>query len=60
MKLAGFVGCPVDSCLEIMNHADYVSPVKGGQGAVQDIIEYLLHETGEWKKIISVIYGIGT
>ena len=60
MQLAGFVGCPADSCSEVLSHADYVSPVKGGRGAVRDTIEYLLRETGEWDKIISVIYGMGT
>ncbi len=60
MQLAGFVGCPADSCAEIIGRADYVSPIKGGQGAVRDIIEHLLHESGEWESIISVIYGIGT
>ena len=59
MSLAGFIGCPADSCAEIINIADYVSNVKGGQGAVRDIIEHLLRESGEWKQIISEVYGIG-
>lgn len=59
MKLAGFIGCPADSCEEIIEIADYVSPVKGGQGAVRDIIEYLLRESGQWDIAISEVYGIG-
>lgn len=59
MKLAGFVGCPADSCAEILEIADYVSPIKGGQGAVRDIIEYVLREYGEWEMAIAEVYGIG-
>lgn len=59
MRLAGFIGCPTDSCKEIKEVADYVSPIKGGYGAVRDIIEYILEESGEWKEAISEVYGVG-
>lgn len=59
MKLAGFVGCPSDSCPEILAIADYISPVKGGAGAVRDIIEYMLRESEEWDKAVSEVYNIG-
>lgn len=59
MGLAGFVGCPVDSCPEIKERADYISPVKGGHGAVRDIVEHLLRESGEWEKIVLEIYRVG-
>ncbi len=59
MSLAGFAGCPADACKEIKEVADYVSDVKGGQGAVRDIIAWLLKERGEWEKVISRIYGAG-
>lgn len=59
MSLCGFVGCPADACEEIRNRADYISGVKGGYGAVRDIVSYLLKERGEWKEIISEVYGMG-
>ena len=59
MKLVGFVGCPADSCKEVKEIADYVSMVKGGDGAVRDIIEHILEESGEWEDAISEVYGIG-
>lgn len=59
MKISGFVGCPSDSCIEVREIADYVSNVKGGYGAVRDIIEYLLREYGEWDRAVSEVYGIG-
>ena len=59
MQLAGFVACPADSCYEIVKISDYASPVKGGYGAVRDVIEQILHESGEWDEAVSNIYGIG-
>lgn len=59
MQLAGFVGCPADSCSEVIAVADYVSPVKGGYGAVRDIMEHMLRKSGEWEQIISKVYGTG-
>lgn len=59
MKLAGFSGCPADACEEIKEVCDYVSYVKGGQGAVRDIISFLLKQRGEWENAISKVYGFG-
>lgn len=59
MKIAGFAGCPEDACEEIKEVCDYVSPVKGGQGAVRDIISYLLKQRGEWQVAISNVYEMG-
>ena len=59
MFLCSFVGCPADACEEVKERADYVSGIKGGYGAVRDIISYLLKERGEWKEAISKAYGIG-
>lgn len=59
MMLCGFVGCPADSCDEIKEIADYVSPVKGGCGAVRDVISYLLKQRGEWKQAIADVFGAG-
>ena len=59
MSLCSFVGCPADACEEVKERADYVSEIKGGYGAVRDIISYLLKERGEWKEAISKAYGIG-
>lgn len=56
MGLAGFVGCPADSCREVKERADYVSTVKGGQGAFRDVMEHILRENGEWFDAISNVY----
>lgn len=59
MKLCGFVGCPADACEEVKTQADYISGIKGGYGAVRDIISVLLKGRGEWEKVIAEIYGAG-
>ena len=59
MQKAGFAGCPEDACEEIKEICDYVSGVKGGYGAVRDIISHLLKERGEWESAIFKVYGFG-
>ena len=59
MKLCGFVGCPADACEEVKAYADYVAQVKGGSGAVRDVICALLKERGQWEDAVSALYGIG-
>lgn len=59
MKKSGFAGCPEDACEEVKAICDYVSHVKGGQGAVRDIISYLLKQRGQWEQAIENVYGIG-
>lgn len=59
MRLVGYVGCPQDSCSEIKELANYISPIKGGYGVVRDVIEHMLRESGEWTEAISNVYGIG-
>ena len=59
MSLVGYIGCPADSCLEIRKIADYISPIKGGQGAVRDIIEQMLRESDEWDKAVADVYNFG-
>lgn len=59
MELVGFIGCPADSCEEIKKIADYVSKVNGGKGAVRDVIEYILKESGDWTQAVSKAYEVG-
>lgn len=59
MSLAGFVGCPQDACEEIKSIADYISPIKGGYGAVRDIICHVLKKQGQWENAYKKAYHIG-
>ena len=57
MKLAGFIGCPSDACIEVKRLSNYISSISGGYGAVRDIIEYTLREKGVWEQSIRSLYG---
>ena len=59
MMLCGFVGCPQDACEEVKEIADYISDVKGGYGAVRDIVSFLLKQRGEWENSIKEVFGVG-
>lgn len=48
MKEAGLSACPADAAEEIKSVADYISPLKGGEGCVRDIIEQTLKVQGKW------------
>lgn len=49
MRRVGFPVCPADACPEIRQLAQYISPVKGGYGAVRDVVERTLKIAGKWK-----------
>lgn len=38
----GIIGCPADAVERVKAKADYVTPHKGGDGAVRDFIEWLI------------------
>jgi hypothetical protein len=48
-----------DAVSEIRDLADYVSPFAGGCGAVRDIIERAMRQTGRWDEVLA-LYGIKT
>jgi len=48
IKLAGLATCPSDAVEEIKAVCDYISPKKGGDGCVRDIIEKVLKIRGDW------------
>ena len=41
--------CPADACMEIKQIATYISPVKGGEGCVRDVIEKVLKLNHDWE-----------
>ena len=59
MRLCAFVGCPVDACEEVKALSDFVSQIKGGYGAVRDVISAMLKKRGEWEQIAAELYGAG-
>jgi len=49
MRRVGLPACPSDAAHEILEIAQYVSPIKGGQGCARDVIEKVLSLNGVWK-----------
>ena len=48
MKLVGIATCPLDAVDEIKQIAHYISPKKGGDSAVRDVIEKVLKVQKNW------------
>lgn len=48
MKLSGISTCPKNAVAEVKLISDYISPVKGGKGAVRDIIEQVMNIQNTW------------
>jgi 3-deoxy-D-manno-octulosonate 8-phosphate phosphatase (KDO 8-P phosphatase) len=48
MQMVGIATCPVDAVDEIKQISQYISPKKGGEAAVRDVIEKVLKVQGNW------------
>jgi 3-deoxy-D-manno-octulosonate 8-phosphate phosphatase (KDO 8-P phosphatase) len=48
MSRVGVAACPNDAAVEIKALSIYVSPKKGGEGCVRDIIEQILRAQNKW------------
>lgn len=48
MEIAGLSCCPADAARDVLDKADYISTVKGGEGCVRDILEKLMRVQGKW------------
>ena len=49
MKIIGLPTCPKDAVPEIQNVSLYVSPKKGGNGCVRDVIEQVMKVQDKWE-----------
>ncbi len=54
LKSAGVACCPADAVAEIKSASHYISPVKGGEGCVRDVIEKVMKLRGDWHNDTSV------
>jgi 3-deoxy-D-manno-octulosonate 8-phosphate phosphatase (KDO 8-P phosphatase) len=48
MRHAGFGAAVANAVDEVKKASDYVTARRGGQGAVREVIEYILKKTGKW------------
>ena len=49
MEKCGLATCPSDAAIEVKRVAKFISPYKGGQGCIRDIIEQVLKVHGKWQ-----------
>ncbi len=54
MQNVGLPCCPNDAVNEIINLSHYISPLKGGDGCVRDVIEKVMKLHGKWLNHLSV------
>lgn len=52
VKRAGFGVAVADAVDELKSHAHYVTSRAGGDGAVREVIEYILKNTGKWSELM--------
>lgn len=48
MQMTGIACCPADAVAEVRDISQYISPIKGGEGCVRDIIEKVLKLNAHW------------
>ena len=48
MEAVGLPCCPADAATEILRVSRYISPVRGGEGCVRDVIEKVLKLNDHW------------
>lgn len=48
MQYCGLACCPADAVAEIKTISKYISPLKGGEGCVRDVIEKVMKLQGKW------------
>jgi 3-deoxy-D-manno-octulosonate 8-phosphate phosphatase (KDO 8-P phosphatase) len=53
-QLAGVACCPADAVPEIREQSKYISPYRGGEGCVRDVIEKVLKLRGDWSEDITI------
>lgn len=48
MKKVAVAACPKDAAPEVVNIANYVSGIMGGEGCARDVIEKVMRVQGKW------------
>ncbi len=48
LKTVGVPVCPSDACIDVKEVCRYISPFKGGECCVRDVVEQVLRSKDEW------------
>jgi len=54
MQSVGFAVCPADAIEDVKAISHYISPFKGGRGAVRDVLEKVLRLQNKWNQDTAV------
>lgn len=52
IRYVGFGVAVANAVDEVKRYADYVTSKRGGSGAVREVIEYILKNTGKWQELM--------
>jgi 3-deoxy-D-manno-octulosonate 8-phosphate phosphatase (KDO 8-P phosphatase) len=52
MRCAGFSAAVANAVEQVKANADYITKRKGGNGAVREVIEYILKKKGKWQELL--------
>ena len=52
MRYVGFGVAVANAVDEVKQHADFITTRRGGNGAVREVIEYVLKNTGRWPELM--------
>ena len=52
IRRVGFSAAVANAVDEVKHAADYVTKRNGGEGAVREVIEYILKKTGRWGELV--------
>ena len=52
IRYVGFGAAVANAVDEVKQYADYVTTAAGGSGAVREVIEYILKNSGRWQKLM--------
>ncbi|MHC4666204.1 MAG: KdsC family phosphatase [Planctomycetota bacterium] len=53
LRCAGFAAAVANAVDEVKQNVDYVTTRTGGCGAVREVIEYILKNTGKWPQLMN-------
>ncbi len=52
MRCVGFGVAVANASKETKQYADYITVRPGGNGAVREVVEYILKNTGKWNELM--------
>jgi 3-deoxy-D-manno-octulosonate 8-phosphate phosphatase (KDO 8-P phosphatase) len=53
LRQVGVAAAPADACPEVLSCVDFVTPCRGGHGAIRDLVEWLLRQQGRWQTTLA-------